>query len=178
MPGPVCCSLERFSKSSNPLHQIAPLFGNTVSSPLLQKRRFVGHSRRLRDWDQWSGEIPQDTHRADGDWRVVPRLAVSCDHTADVCFVQIGCRCLWQLKQVKAKKERCRMSGRGPDRQIERRRSPHEVLMHGQEYTAPRGTLPSLAPASTDGGTAAGGSTAGGCRWMTDPGVRTHNCQV
>jgi hypothetical protein len=143
---------ERFSKSSKPLHQIAPLSGNNLS--LLQKR-FVGHSRRLRDWDQWSGEVRQDTHRADGDWRVVPRLAVSCDHTADVCPVQIGCRCLEQRKQVKAKNEGCRMSGRGPDRQTERRRSPNEAFMHGREYTAPCGTLPSLAPASTDGGTAA-----------------------
>ena len=69
-------------KIPRPLHQSVPLFGSNCL--LLQQKRFVAHSRRLRGRDQWSVGAWQDTRPGDGDWRVVPRLAVSCHHTADV----------------------------------------------------------------------------------------------
>lgn len=89
---------------------------------------------------------------------------MSCDHTADVCPIQIGCRCLEQLERVKVKKEGCCMSGRRPDGQTERRRSPngYSCTTENTQHPAVHTPLPApWQPASTDGGTAAGGNTAG-----------------
>jgi hypothetical protein len=80
--------------------------------------------------------------------------------TPPICPVRIGCRCLGQLGRVMAKKEEgCCVSGREPDRQTERRRSPNEAFMHGREYPAVH-PPPWLLQARTAGGSGCG-SNAG-----------------